>query len=207
MRARATRPPSVPVLLHACPPTTAMALSEGDLHGSLLIRDCLEADGSVLLLQLLRTALQATPPRAAVLLAARHGAAHYETALRKLGVGGGSGGAGGGTLLASLQQAGQLTVMEVLPQLSPPPPLPHANGSSTAAGGAHPPTPQQQQQQQEAGAWPSLRALHAQLLAAAEGASGSAAEGAGRPLCILVDDLSVRGAASWVLHACRGLGT
>ncbi|KAI3435019.1 hypothetical protein D9Q98_003071 [Chlorella vulgaris] len=74
-----------------------LGLTAADFRGTLLLRDCLEAQGAFLLVQLIKAALNEAgdgamglvPPPAArrvVLVAAQHAASHYAIVLRKAGL-------------------------------------------------------------------------------------------------------------------------
>ena len=154
--------------------SASMQLTERDLQGTVIIRDCLQAGGGFLLLQLLKTALGGPgggpDQRHVVLLAAQHAASHYALVLRKAGLG-----------LAALVAAGRLTVLDLLPSIA-------AGGSTVPAGAV-------------GASLPSLRSVHAQLAAAVAAAAAAAATTAapstdGPPrtsscCCLLVDDLAV----------------
>ena len=92
-------------------------LQAADLRGTLLLRDCLGAEGAFLLVQLVKAALgsgphPAAPPAAVpaaaaarvVLLAAAQAASHYAAVLRKAGL-----------HCPALQEAGRLTIVEAMP--------------------------------------------------------------------------------------------
>jgi hypothetical protein len=93
-----------------------MALEARDLCGLVLVRDALDADGAFVLTHALRLALgPAGGGRAAVLVAARHSAAHYQQALRRAGL-----------PMPELVEAGRLAVVDALHRArggEPPPPL------------------------------------------------------------------------------------
>ena len=149
-----------------------MHVTERDLQGTVLIRDCLQAGGGFLLLQLLKTALGGPgggpDQRHVVLLAAQHAASHYALVLRKAGLG-----------LAALVAAGRLTVLDLLPSIA-------AGGSTVPAGAV-------------GASLPSLRSVHAQLAAALATAAVTAVAAppptdgprASSCCCLLVDDLAV----------------
>lgn len=138
-------------------------LGPADLSGTLLVRDCLEAQGAFLLATALRAALGATqqPPSAAapaprvLLLAAAQAATHYSAALRKVGL-----------QLGALQDSGRLVLVDLLSSLD----LSEADSSGAA-------TP-----------LPSLRDVHRSVTAAAA-ALGSGGGSGG--MCLVVDDLTV----------------
>lgn len=127
-----------------------------DLSGLLLIKDALEAPGGFVLAQALRLALSLG--YRAVLLSVAAGAAHYQQALRKLGVS-----------LAAALESGQLVLLDTLHCLAQHTPAP---GSGTASQGL------------------PLQPLWAQIAAALRGSGGCG--GSAQPVCLLVDDLSVR---------------
>ncbi len=138
-------------------------LQPADLRGTLLLRDCLGAEGAFLLVQLVKAALgngqPSTPtapahPAAAaaariVLLAAAHAASHYTAVLRKAGM-----------HSPALIDAGRLAVVEAMP----------------AQGGL-----------------PSLRDLHQRLAAAAGGSSsgGGSSSACSSGVVLVLDDLTV----------------
>jgi hypothetical protein len=87
-----------------------MDLCASDLRGTVLIRDCLEAEAGFLLVQLIKTALagaDATQHRRVVLLAAAQAASHYAAVLRRAGL-----------QLPALAAAGRLAVVDLLPACS-----------------------------------------------------------------------------------------
>lgn len=84
-----------------------MAIVAEDLHGVLLIRDCLGADGAFVLAHILKLALGLDGHHAVVLVAARHTAPHYAQVLRKEGVS-----------MAKAVEGGRLAVVDAL---RPPP--------------------------------------------------------------------------------------
>ncbi|KAL4425190.1 hypothetical protein ABPG75_009206 [Micractinium tetrahymenae] len=163
------------------------------LRGSVLLRDCLEAEAGFLLVQLIKAALAGEgalgpppaplpppppgqPPAAAascrvVLLAAAQSASHYSAVLRKAGLS-----------LPTLVGAGQLSVVELLPALAAPAGL------------------------------PSLRDVHARLAAVLTGeAAADSRQNSG--ICLIVDDLTALhcladSPADWAafLHACLAVG-
>eukprot|EP00887_Chlorella_sp_A99_P003394 scaffold7.g3394.t1 len=92
-------------------------LRHSDLHGLLLLRDCLEADGAFMLLHAMKLAAMGQPAADLVLVAARHGAAHYVAAGRKAGL-----------ALPALQSQGRLAVVDVLASLAVAPLEPRAPG-------------------------------------------------------------------------------
>lgn len=160
-----------------------MDLTLADLRGTLLVRDCLEADGAFLLVQIIKTALQGVagtaqqlpqcppppPPPRVVLLAAAQVATHYVAVLRKAGL-----------HAPALASAGRLEVIDVLPAL----------GTTPTS-------------------LPSLRSVHQRLAAAVGGGSGGASGG----VCLVADDLTAlhclaASAEDWgaFLHACTALG-
>lgn len=92
-------------------------LQAADLRGTLLLRDCLGAEGAFLLVQLVKAALGSGPnpaappvavsaaaPARVVLLAAAQAASHYAAVLRKAGL-----------HYPTLQETGRLTIVEALP--------------------------------------------------------------------------------------------
>lgn len=129
--------------MHASPGELAAA----DLRGTLLVRDCLEAGGAFLLVQLVKLVLEgppgAGPHRRVVLLAAAQAAAHYAAVLRKAGL-----------HLPSLLEAGRLAIVDLLPALG---------GSSSDSSGMGTASAQ---------GLPCLRTLHQHLAAAAGGGGG-----------------------------------
>lgn len=155
-----------------------LGLTADDLHGVLLLRDCLEAQASFLLPHVVKLALLssaqapaaslgggALPPLAAavharrvVLLAAQHAASHYHAVLRKVGLS-----------VPSLLATKQLAVVDLLPSMG--------------------------------GGLPSLKSLHSQLAAAVQGCHEDGTDSGKRPhergdntdgVLLLIDDLSVR---------------
>ncbi len=141
------------------------------LGGTVLVRDCLEAEAGFLIVQLIKTMLVGCPgapspptllppsspsPQPAagslrvVLLAAAQSASHYSAVLRKAGLS-----------LPALVGAGQLAVVELLPALAAPSGL------------------------------PSLRDVHARLAAALACQAGAGSGEIGSS-CLVVDDLTVR---------------
>jgi hypothetical protein len=94
-----------------------LGLTAADLRGTLLLRDCLEAPGAFLLVQLVKAALNEAveggqglvPPTTAgrvVLVAAQHAASHYAIVLRKAGL-----------HIPDLLASGRLVVLDLLPML------------------------------------------------------------------------------------------
>jgi hypothetical protein len=157
-----------------------LGLTPADLQGTVLVRDCLEAQGAFLLAHLIKLAVScdahtpgaapggaALPPLAAaaqsrpvVLLAAQQAASHYTAVLRKVGLS-----------VPSLLASGQLAVVDLLPSLG--------------------------------GGLPSLRTLHERLAAAVAGLCGGSngcdsrpqeAGGVAGSVVLLIDDLAVRAA-------------
>lgn len=86
-----------------------MAITAEDLHGLVLVRDCLDADGAFMLVHLLKLALGLDGQHNVLLVACRHTAVHYAHVLRKSGL-----------AMASLVEAGRLAVVD---SLRPPPPV------------------------------------------------------------------------------------
>ncbi|KAL4435574.1 hypothetical protein ABPG77_002537 [Micractinium sp. CCAP 211/92] len=162
------------------------------LGGTVLVRDCLEAEAGFLIVQLIKAMLVGypgapSPPtllppsspspqpaagsRRVVLLAAAQSASHYAAVLRKAGLS-----------LPALVGAGQLAVVELLPALAAPAGL------------------------------PSLRDVHARL-AAALACQAGAGSGENSSTCLVVDDLTALhcladGPTDWAafLHACLAAG-
>ncbi|KAL4854607.1 hypothetical protein ACK3TF_004760 [Chlorella vulgaris] len=94
-----------------------LGLTAADFRGTLLLRDCLEAQGAFLLVQLIKAALNEAgegglglvlPPaaRRVVLVAAQHAASHYAIVLRKAGL-----------HVPDLLASGRLVVLDLLPML------------------------------------------------------------------------------------------
>ena len=84
-----------------------MDITGSDLRGTVLIRDCLEAEAGFLLVQLIKTALavpDAAQQRRVVLLAAAQEASHYAAVLRRAGL-----------QLPALTAAGRLVLVDLLP--------------------------------------------------------------------------------------------
>lgn len=138
-------------------------LQPADLRGTLLLRDCLGAEGAFLLVQLVKAAVGSgpapAPPAAAhptaaathvVLLAAAQAASHYTAVLRKAGLN-----------CPALVEAGRLTMVEAVP----------GHGGLPSLRDLH-------------------KRLAA---AAAGGCSDGHAGGGSRPMVLVVDDLTVRG--------------
>ena len=80
-----------------------MALDAYDLHGLVLVRDCLGADGAFVLAHILKLALGLDGVHNAVLVAARHTAAHYASVLRRSGL-----------QMLQLVERGRLAVVDAL---------------------------------------------------------------------------------------------
>jgi len=80
-----------------------MAITREDLHGLVLVRDCLKADGAFMLVHMLKLALGLEGQHSVLLVASRHTAVHYAHVLRKSGM-----------AMASLVEQGRLAVVDAL---------------------------------------------------------------------------------------------